>query len=100
MKFPAFVLLALSAAFLGAGVCQAQQAPQPPIAKAPPTTAAPAPVSPPLPAPAHHSRSLQRAPAFEAPAPAGASKPDSGNPDVVIGGLPGEKSTTAVERQP
>jgi hypothetical protein len=96
MKFPAFVLLALSAAFFG--VCQAQQASQPPVGNAPPTTTAPA--SPPPPAPAHHSRSLQKAPAFEAPAPAGASKPDSGNPDVVIGGLPGAKSTTAVERQP
>ncbi len=95
MKFPALVLLALSAFF---GVCQAQQASKPPIGKTPSTTAAPAPASPPP--PAHHSRSLQRAPAFEAPAPAGASKPDSGNPDVVIGGLPGAKSTTAAERQP
>ena len=97
MKFPAFVFLALSA-FLGTGVCQAQQAPQQPVEKAPPATVVPAPA--PLPAPAHHSRSLQRVPAFEAPAPAAGSKSDSGNPDVVVGGLPGAKSTTAGERQP
>lgn len=91
MKFPAFVFLV---SFLGTGVCQAQQAPQQPAEKAPPAKAVPAPP------PAHHSRSLQKAPAYEAPAPAGASKPDSGNPDVVVGGLPGAKSTTAGEKQP
>jgi hypothetical protein len=93
MKFPAFVFLALSVAFLGSGVSQAQQQP---VEKAPPAKAVPAP----SPAPAHHSRSLQKAPAFEAPAPAAASKPDSGNPDVVVGGLPGAKSVTAGEKQP
>ena len=95
MKFPAFVFLALSAAFLGSGVSQAQQQP---VEKAPPAKSVPAPA--PSPAPAHHSRSLQKAPAFEAPAPAAASKPDSGNPDVVVGGLPGAKSVTAGEKQP
>ena len=100
MKFPAFVFLTLSATCLVTGVSQAQQAPQRPVEKYPPATAVPAPVSPHPPAPAHHSRSLQKAPAFEAPAPAAASKPDSGNPDVVVGGLPGEKSATAGEKQP
>jgi hypothetical protein len=95
MKSPAFVFLALSAAFLGTSVCQAQQHT---VEKAPPAVAVPAPAS--QPAPAHHSRSLQKAPVFEAPAPAPASKPDSGNPDVVVGGLPGAKSATAGEKQP
>ena len=95
MKFTAFVFLALSA-FLG--VCQAQQAPKQAVEKAPPATVVPAPASPP--APAHHSRSLQKAPAFEVPAPAAGSKPESGNPDVVVGGLPGAKPATAGEKQP
>jgi hypothetical protein len=97
VKVPAFFFLGLSAAFLGTGVCQAQQASQQPVEKAPPATALPAPKSSPPPAPAHRSRSLQKAPAFEAQAPAPASKPDSGNPDVVVGGLPGAKPTTADE---
>jgi hypothetical protein len=94
MKFTAFVFLALSVAFLGSGVCEAQQASQQPVEKAP----APAKAAPP-PAPAHRSRSFERAPAYEA-APAGAPKSDSGNPDVVVGGLPGAKSATAGEKQP
>ena len=103
MKFAVFVLLALSVAFLRPSACGAQQTAQPPVQQAvPPVTA-----SPPSPAiavptaPAHHSRSLQKAaPYGVAPAPAAESRPNSGNPDVVIGGLPGAQPATAVEKQP
>ncbi len=114
MKFAAFVLLALSAASLRSGACEAQQVAQPPVQEATPLTAVPVPTSPPspviaippgtdrlAPAPAHHTRSLQKAaPSGAAPAPAAASKPNSGTPDVVVGGLPGEQSATADEKQP
>ncbi len=93
MKFPAIVFLSLSAAALSAGACLAQQtAPQPADKLAPPA-AVPAPAAP---APAHHTRSLKKAPLLDAPAPAPASKPESGAPDVVVGGLPGAKA----EREP
>ncbi len=89
MKFAAFVLLALSVAVLRPGDSFAQQAPQQQpaqrLAPAPTVPAPPAAVAAP---PAHHTRSLQKA----APAPEAASKPESGNPDVVVGGLPGAKS--------
>jgi len=107
MKFAAFVLLALSVAFLRPGACLSQQAVQHPVEQGAPVAAVPIPASPPSPAvavptaPAHHSRSLQKAaPYGAAPAPAAASKPDSGTPDVVIGGLPGAQSATVVEKQP
>jgi len=106
MKFAAFVLLALSVAFLRPSACGAQQTAQSTVQKASPVTASPPPpviAVPPAtaPAPAHHSRSLQKAAPFgAAPAPAAESKPDSGNPDVVVGGLPGAQSATAVEKQP
>ena len=98
MKFTAFVFLALSIVVLKAGSCLAQQ----PIEQQAPATAVPAPAPPAtrgMAPPPHHTRSLQRAPAA-ASAPAPASKPDSGTPDVVVGGLPGNQSADAVEKQP
>ena len=100
MKFTAFVLLALSVAFLRPGSGFAQQAPQQPVQQLAPAPTVPVPAPPAMVVPpAHHSRSLQKAAPNGAPAPAAASKPESGNPDVVVGGLPGAKSD-ADEKQP
>ena len=104
MRFAAFVLLALSAAFMLQTACEAQPSAQPqtgPAASAP-VSPAPQTGSQPAPAPAHHSRSPKKAApaAAAAPAPAPASKPDSGTPDVVVGGLPGVRSAAPIEKQP
>jgi hypothetical protein len=110
MKFAAFVLLALSAACLETSAGLAQQVASPPVEQAAPDAAVPLPASPPVvaappeaskfaPAPAQ-TRSLKKLPALAAPAPAAASKPEPGTPDVVVGGLPGNESATAVEKQP
>jgi hypothetical protein len=109
MRFAAIIFFAVFAACFRSGACLAQQAVQQPVEKAAPLSQSPVPVrpAPPVmaappsmnagaPVPAHHSRSLQKA----APAPAAASKPDSGTPDVVVGGLPGEQAATPVEKQP
>ncbi len=104
MKFAAVVLLAASVAFLETSACSAQQAVTPPVEQtAPVAIPAPAPPAPvaaerAAPAPAH-TRSL-KTPSFSAPVPAGASKPDSGTPDVVVGGLPGALPGGPVEKQP
>lgn len=112
MKFAAFVLLALSAACLGTSAGLAQQVASPPVEQAAPVAAVPLPASPPAPvvaappeapkaAPAPvHTRSLKKPPSLAAPAPAAASKPEPATPDVVVGGLPGNESATAVEKQP
>ncbi len=111
MKFAAFVLLALSAACLETSAGLAQQVASPPVEQAAPVAAVPLPASPPAPAVAAppeapklapapvHTRSLKKPPSLAAPAPA-ASKPEPGTPDVVVGGLPGNESATAVEKQP
>ncbi len=105
MKFAAFVLLALSAACLETSAGLAQQVASPPVAAVPLPASPPAPVlaAPPeaptlAPAPVH-TRSLKKIPSLAAPAPT-ASKPEPGTPDVVVGGLPGNESATAVEKQP
>ena len=109
MKFSAYVLLALSVAFLETSAGLAQQAASPSVEQAAPVAAVPPPASPAppvvaapaeapsfAPVPGGHTRSLKKV----APAPAAASKPDPGTPDVVVGGLPGNEAATAVEKQP
>ncbi len=103
MKFAAFVLLAASAAFLETSACSAEQAATPPVERAAPNAVVPppAPVAAEKAAPAPaRTRSLQKAPVMSEPVAAGASKPDSGTPDVVVGGLPGAQPMTPVEKQP
>ena len=109
MRFAAVIVFAVFVACFRSGDCLAQQGVQQPVEKAAPSSqtpvarpAPPAMVSPPSDdtggrAPAHHSRSLQKA---APPAPAAASKPNSGTPDVVVGGLPGNQSGAAAEKQP
>ena len=115
MKLTAFVLLALSAALLETSAGLAQQVAKPPVEPAapvtpeapvplvasptPPVAAAPPEVPAFAPAPVH-TRSLKKAPALAVPVPETASKPEPGTPDVVVGGLPGNQSATAVEKQP